>query len=80
MCVEIKDNKLRFTLQKTYIGCFMSSVDHCWAHTTAQNHSDDGYSAQAVHSPSALSLPIQCFHVWYIKSSAQQPPHVPIIV
>lgn len=32
-------------LQETYIGCFMSSVAHFWGHKTAQNHSDDDYTA-----------------------------------
>lgn len=37
--------------KRLYIGCFISSLDHCWAHMTAQNHSDDGYIAWAVHNP-----------------------------
>lgn len=67
-------------LQKTYIGCFMSSVDHYWAHTTAQNHSDDGYIAQ----PSALSLhpefPLTIYQLLHPAASAILFKHIHYVI
>lgn len=40
-----------YTLQRVYIGYFMSCVGCYWERMTAQNHSDDGYVVWAEHNP-----------------------------